>query len=337
LHQRVQTISSHAELFFAGYASSHQSVAGTEVVSALECGNAEGNRLAEVSASAATKQAASLRTLAPDDEVQLARENVENAVDEALSSLFPAEIRMCVYFDGGSRGNPGIGGAGAVVEVSLINIRRTSEAGSSVRRLTRVLKIRRYCGSRATNNEAEYTGLVCGLEGARCELQAILREAARFDTDGTVETTYLKELVVRGDSELIIKQMNGEYQCRRANLRPLHRRAIRLVGELRQGTTSKDASGRRLGVGVPRVKIEHVYRKDNAMADGKYDDLSRLEASSTFGQVAQTLFFAPFYLPLIFKGLANEAMDAKLGWYTTPDGADHKGSLPQPAQYRFII
>jgi ribonuclease HI len=246
--------------------------------------------------SAATDQAASLRTLAPDDEVQLARENVENAVNEALSSLFPAEIRMCVYFDGGSRGNPGIGGAGAVVEVSLNSFRRTGEAGSSVRPLTRVLKIRRYCGSRATNNEAEYTGLVCGLEGARCELHAILREAARFDTDGAAESTHLKELVVRGDSELIIKQMNGEYQCRRANLRPFHERASRLVEELRRGVTKQATSERQQGVAVPRVKIEHVYRKDNALADGKYNDPSRAVAISAFPPDNPSVFFAPCYL-----------------------------------------
>src|SRR5688572_25481534 len=98
-------------------------------------------------------------------------------------------------FDGGSRGNPGPAALGVVVR-----------AGDG----TPVVTLGRYLGV-ATNNVAEYRALVTGLQKAR-ELGA-------------------KRLRVRGDSELIIKQMKGEYRVKHPDLRPLYEEAQDLAAQ----------------------------------------------------------------------------------------------------------
>ncbi len=97
--------------------------------------------------------------------------------------------RVTVYSDGAARGNPGPAGAGVRIEDA--RGRRVSEAA-------------RYLGE-ATNNVAEYRALILGLELAR-ELGA-------------------SEVELRADSELIIRQMTGEYRVRNVRLQELHRQA----------------------------------------------------------------------------------------------------------------
>ncbi len=97
--------------------------------------------------------------------------------------------RVTVYADGAARGNPGPAGAGVRIEDA--RGRRVSEAA-------------RYLGE-ATNNVAEYRALILGLELAR-ELGA-------------------SEVELRADSELIIRQMTGEYRVRNVRLQELHREA----------------------------------------------------------------------------------------------------------------
>ena len=114
--------------------------------------------------------------------------------------------------DGAARGNPGPAGAGAVLY---------APDGSVVAELRKPL-------GTATNNRAEYEALVIGLE-----------EARRRD---------IEDLVIRLDSELLVKQMRGEYRIRSEALRPLAQRAARLIAEL-------------------GARIEHVPRERNAHAD----------------------------------------------------------------------
>jgi ribonuclease HI len=123
-----------------------------------------------------------------------------------------------MHFDGGSRGNPGPAAWGWVLY---------DPDGE---------EIARDCGhiGTATNNVAEYTGLVRGV-------QAAVDHGARA-------------LDVRGDSELAIKQLRGEYRVKNATLRPLWQEATSLLGGL-EGWTA-----------------EHVYRADNAVADGLVND-----------------------------------------------------------------
>ena len=95
---------------------------------------------------------------------------------------------------------------------------------------------------KATNNVAEYTALVKALERAG-ELSA-------------------ERLVIRSDSELLVKQMNGEYKVKNASLRELYEEAV----DLSRGFAS--------------VTLEHVRREQNKRADqlcnqaldGKLDD-----------------------------------------------------------------
>ncbi|MGH9548897.1 MAG: ribonuclease HI family protein [Terriglobales bacterium] len=93
-----------------------------------------------------------------------------------------------IFADGGSRGNPGPSGAGAVITVN----------GETVHSLCQFLGF-------GTSNVAEYRGLILGLEKA-------------------VEVGYT-HVEVRMDSELVVRQMNGFYRVKNAKLIPLFERA----------------------------------------------------------------------------------------------------------------
>ena len=106
--------------------------------------------------------------------------------------------RLIVEADGGSRGNPGPAGYGALV--------RDAETG-------RVLAERAASVGRATNNVAEYGGLVAGLQAA-----------LDLDATATVE--------VRMDSKLVVEQMAGRWKVKHPAMQPLAREAGELVAEL---------------------------------------------------------------------------------------------------------
>jgi len=108
--------------------------------------------------------------------------------DEKPIKLFP-EIEYKLQFDGCSKSNPGIAGAGAVI------YKFNKEISSKIK----------FVGNNETNNVAEYTGLIIGL------LEAI--------------NLNIKVLIVEGDSMLVIKQMKGEYKVKSANLINLYNEA----------------------------------------------------------------------------------------------------------------
>ena len=108
--------------------------------------------------------------------------------DEKPIKLFP-EIEYKLQFDGCSKSNPGIAGAGAVI------YKFNKEISSKIK----------FVGNNETNNVAEYTGLIIGL------LEAI--------------NMNIKVLIVEGDSMLVIKQMKGEYKVKSANLINLYNEA----------------------------------------------------------------------------------------------------------------
>lgn len=117
------------------------------------------------------------------------------------------------YFDGACRGNPGPSSYGIVI---------TDNAGNEVH------INKKYIGT-ATNNEAEYTGLITLLE---C---AIEKE--------------IQSISVRGDSLLVIKQMTKVYAVRKENLIPLHRKAVELSKKIKH------------------IHFTHVPREQNKRAD----------------------------------------------------------------------
>ncbi|MFH1189317.1 MAG: ribonuclease HI family protein [Candidatus Omnitrophota bacterium] len=99
---------------------------------------------------------------------------------------------LYLYTDGGSRGNPGPSGIGVVIRDSK----------------KKVKEIFKYIGE-TTNNIAEYSALVSGLEEA----------AALKATD----------VVIHLDSELLVKQLNGEYKVKDANMKALFDTSIGLL------------------------------------------------------------------------------------------------------------
>jgi ribonuclease HI len=120
---------------------------------------------------------------------------------------------ITVNFDGGSRGNPGPAGVGVVL---------AAQDGTPL--LTRG----KFIGV-ATNNVAEYTALIFAL-----------RQAAKLGA---------KTLLIRGDSELVIKQMRGEYRVKNPALKHLFDQAQALLGDFKS------------------VKFEHELRHQNSLAD----------------------------------------------------------------------
>ena len=96
-----------------------------------------------------------------------------------------------LFFDGCSKGNPGIAGSGAVIYKDNEEIWSKSEFLD-----------------KQTNNYAEYKGLIAGLE------YAVEKE--------------IKSLIVKGDSMLVIKQMSGVYKVKSDNLVDLYERALEL-------------------------------------------------------------------------------------------------------------
>ncbi|MGH2540887.1 MAG: ribonuclease HI family protein [Actinomycetota bacterium] len=120
---------------------------------------------------------------------------------------------MIVSCDGASRGNPGPAGAGAQI---------TDGDGVVLAEIAEGL-------GEATNNVAEYTAVVRGLERAR-ELGAT-------------------DVLLRSDSQLLINQLTGRYRVKSAHLQPLHQRV------------------RELAARFDSIEFEHVRRERNVEAD----------------------------------------------------------------------
>ncbi|HKT79323.1 MAG TPA: ribonuclease HI family protein [Vicinamibacterales bacterium] len=120
---------------------------------------------------------------------------------------------IVAYIDGGARGNPGPAGFGVRIE---------NEDGALVEEFAESIGI-------ATNNVAEYRGLIAALEWSLSHGHRAVR--------------------VRSDSLLLVQQMLGNYKVKNAGLQPLHAKARLLAQE------------------IGRVSYEHVRREFNANAD----------------------------------------------------------------------
>ena len=120
---------------------------------------------------------------------------------------------ITAYFDGGARSNPGPAGYGVYIVDDAGNV--LSEQHGSL--------------GTATNNIAEYRGLIAALQWA------VEHNASPF--------------VVKGDSLLIIEQMRGNYKVKNEGLRPLYLQARMLVMQ------------------IGDVRFEHVPREQNKDAD----------------------------------------------------------------------
>jgi ribonuclease HI len=121
--------------------------------------------------------------------------------------------KVIIYTDGAARGNPGPGAIGIVIK---------DEAGLILDKISRRLGV-------TTNNQAEYQAIIIGLE------KAISLGA--------------KNVVVKSDSELVVKQINGHYKIKNTALRPLYQRVVQLTGSLAS------------------FSISYIPREQNVMAD----------------------------------------------------------------------
>lgn len=136
-----------------------------------------------------------------------------------------------LFADGGSRGNPGPAASGYVVY--LLD---TSDAMPQV--LQQSLKSEPlyeggwYAGE-TTNNVAEWQGVIKGLEWI------------------TENNLGAERLLIYLDSQLVVKQITGEYRVKQPHLKPLHTQALSLLS------------------GFSDWSIGHVYRKDNSLADAQ--------------------------------------------------------------------
>ena len=121
-------------------------------------------------------------------------------------------MELVIYTDGASRNNPGEAGAG----IFILRDGKPHE------------KIARYLG-RTTNNVAEYTAAIIGLEYA-------IKQGAT-------------QVKLFADSELLVKQLNKEYKVKNEGLKPLYRRANELIAK------------------IGSVEVQYIPREKNKEAD----------------------------------------------------------------------
>lgn len=131
-------------------------------------------------------------------------------------------MNIVLQTDGGSRGNPGPSAAGVLIKTS-----------------DREYVFGFYLGT-MTNNQAEYLALIQGLK--------VIKKIFSKQT--------IKELEVRLDSELLVKQLNGQYQIKDPTLRQYADQVRKLVLTLPIGDSA-----------VPMVQFKHIYREENQLSD----------------------------------------------------------------------
>ena len=160
-----------------------------------------------------------LRRLARDLDVDgtladfpgLSREGLAGILAKAAGPDRETVTTATLFVDGGARGNPGPAGAGVVLEVG-----------------EKVMRLGEYLGE-ATNNVAEYKALLLGLKAAA--------------------DMGLSELEIRSDSELMVRQLNGQYKVKSPALMDLYFSAIKLLS------------------GFRKTSLKHVPREENKEAD----------------------------------------------------------------------
>lgn len=129
------------------------------------------------------------------------------------------QTKLTLYTDGGSRGNPGPAAAGVVVLDDQGQVLKTAN---------------RYLGE-TTNNQAEYRALLLGFETIK-----------KLNPVDSTKDIYLEVFM---DSELIVKQMKGEYKVKAPDLQPLFLEVHNLSGQF------------------GKVSFTHVRREKNSQAD----------------------------------------------------------------------
>lgn len=156
-------------------------------------------------------------SLNPKDLQEILYKSAQRAAEQkapiAVQPVRKEGLEFLMYVDGASRGNPGEAGVGVVI---------TDSQGRTVKEYKAFLGV-------ATNNVAEYRALILGLEKA-------------WALGGNRVTAYL-------DSELVVRQLRGEFKVREAHLKPLHQQALERLQQF------------------SRYEIQHLPREENRRAD----------------------------------------------------------------------
>ncbi len=121
--------------------------------------------------------------------------------------------KAVIFADGASRGNPGPAAIGVTIK---------DKRGKLITLISQRI-------GRATNNQAEYRAIIAALE-----------ESVRLG---------VKQVDIKMDSELVVKQISGEYRVKKATLKPLYQQVKQLQGQLKGFT------------------ITHILRQQNIEAD----------------------------------------------------------------------
>ena len=136
---------------------------------------------------------------------------IEKILSQGSSRGWPQKI--IAYTDGASRGNPGPASFGVSVLDSKGQV---------------IFETADYLGEK-TNNEAEYMGIYCVLEMA-------------------VENK-VQDLLIKTDSQLIVRQLKGDYKVKKAHLKPFYAQCVKKINQ------------------IPLCQIEHIVREKNKRAD----------------------------------------------------------------------
>jgi len=121
--------------------------------------------------------------------------------------------KVIIHTDGAARGNPGPAAIGIIIK---------DEKGNLLARISRCIGV-------TTNNQAEYQAIITALEKA-------------ISLSG-------RQVVLKSDSELVVKQINGQYKIKNTGLRALYQRVVQLIGSLES------------------FSVSYIPREQNAVAD----------------------------------------------------------------------
>lgn len=142
-------------------------------------------------------------------------------------------MKLIVNTDGGARGNPGPAGIGVVVRVNQEEILKQVQddnVDTKDDKLEIIHECSEYIGE-ATNNQAEYRALIKALEWVvENKKEKILRLTPQ--NDGVNAQDDIEEIEFRLDSELVVKQINGEYKMKNKGLKPLFAEVKNLIDSI---------------------------------------------------------------------------------------------------------
>ena len=163
--------------------------------------------------------------------------------------------QIIAYTDGASRGNPGPAAAGFAL---------TDQKGAH-------LLAKAFFIGKATNNIAEYTAFIKALDAAK--------------------ETAAKQITVLSDSELLVKQINGQYKVKSDQIRPLFQKALGLIGEFEN------------------CKIQHIPREKNKQADKLVNQALNLKRDIEAEPALATQNKKPIRLGVLISGGGTTLMN----------------------------